>query len=194
MYSYRLFLAAAVLIGLSAHAEFRAACVQVDITPETPQWLHGYAPRQSTGVHDKLYHRIAALDDGATTFYLVASDICTVSPSWYDAMTRQLEAETGIKREQIWWSTTHTHSGPHVGPQELRQELVSLAIEVRGERGRNAELILSHDPKSLHDAWQGSSPAPLGGPGTGPRSLEKCSAGHLGGPCFAGPPAPIQLN
>ena len=104
-----------------AAAEFRAACVQVDITPESPQWLHGYAPRQSTGVHDRIYHRIAALDDGMTTFYLVASDICTVSPSYYDAMAKTLEAETGIKREQIWWSTTHTHSAPHVGPQDLGQ-------------------------------------------------------------------------
>jgi len=110
-----------VVCSFCAQAEFRAACVQVDITPDTPQWLHGYAPRQSTGVHDKLYHRIAAMDDGSTAFYLVASDICTVSPSWYDAMTRQLESETGIKPEQIWWSTTHTHSGPHVGPQDLGQ-------------------------------------------------------------------------
>ena len=119
----RLHLALAVLLlaALPAAAEFRAACVQVDITPDTPQWLHGYAPRQSTGVHDRLYHRIAALDDGATAFYLVASDICTVSPSWYDAITRQLEAETGITPGQIWWSTTHTHSAPHVGPQDLGQ-------------------------------------------------------------------------
>lgn len=111
----------AVLSGPRAGAatDFRAACVQVDITPETPQWLHGYAPRQSEGVHDRIYHRIAALDDGTTTFYLVATDCCTVSPSYYDAMTEQLEAETGITRAQIWWSTTHTHSAPHVGPQDL---------------------------------------------------------------------------
>ncbi|MBX3178961.1 MAG: neutral/alkaline non-lysosomal ceramidase N-terminal domain-containing protein [Candidatus Hydrogenedentes bacterium] len=109
------------LCTLPAAAEFRAACVQVDITPDTPQWLHGYAPRQSTGVHDRIYHRIAALDDGETTFYLVATDCCTISPSYYDAMTRQLEAETGITPAQIWWSTTHTHSAPHVGPQDLGQ-------------------------------------------------------------------------
>ena len=99
--------------------QFRAACVKVDITPDTPQWLHGYAPRRSEGVHDRIYHRIAVMDDGATTFFLVSTDICTVVPSFYDTFCKNLERETGIKPAQIWWSTTHTHSAPHVGPQPL---------------------------------------------------------------------------
>lgn len=107
------------LIAIPAAAEFRASCVKVDITPDTPQWLHGYAPRQSTGVRDKIYHRIAAMDDGANAFYLVSTDICTISLAFYRDFCTRLEAETGIKPEQIWWSTTHTHSAPHVGPQEL---------------------------------------------------------------------------
>ncbi len=115
-----LFTALATLVAPATHAAgFRAAAVKVDITPETPQWLHGYAPRQSTGTHDKIYHRIAALDDGDGEFYFVSSDICTVSVKFYDDVCKTLEAETGIKQEQIWWSTTHTHSAPHVGPQDL---------------------------------------------------------------------------
>ncbi len=118
-----------VVVGLSmiataAGAEatfgsFRAACVKVDITPDSPQWLQGYGPRQSEGVHDRIYHRIAAMDDGETTFFLVSTDICTVSPPFYDAFCKRLEGETAIKPEQVWWSTTHTHSAPHVGPQDL---------------------------------------------------------------------------
>ncbi len=100
---------------------FRAACVKVDITPDTPQWLHGYAPRRSEGVHDRIYHRIAAMDDGTTTFFLVSTDICTVTPSFYHAFCGKLHRETGIKPAQVWWSTTHTHSAPHVGPQNLGQ-------------------------------------------------------------------------
>ena len=37
---------------------FRAAAVKVDITPATSKWLAGYPARQSTGVHDHLFHRI----------------------------------------------------------------------------------------------------------------------------------------
>ena len=118
----------AVVTGLSMMAtvvadedsgSFRAACVKVDITPDTPQWLQGYGPRKSEGVHDRIYHRIAAMDDGDTTFFLVSTDICTISPSFYDAFCKKLERETAIKPKQVWWSTTHTHSAPHVGPQDL---------------------------------------------------------------------------
>ena len=105
--------------NVATAGSFRAACVKVDITPDTPQWMQGYGPRQSEGVHDRIYHRIAAMDDGNTTFFLVSTDICTISPPFYDAFCTRLEKETGIKPAQIWWSTTHTHSAPHVGPQDL---------------------------------------------------------------------------
>jgi neutral ceramidase len=116
----------AALTGLSmtdavVSGEFRASCVKIDITPESSQWLHGYGPRKSEGVHDRIYHRIAAMNHGTATFFLVSTDICTINPSFYHAFCQRLERETGIKPAQIWWSTTHTHSAPHVGPQNLGQ-------------------------------------------------------------------------
>lgn len=104
------------LLASTVFADFRASAVKVDITPKTPQWLMGYAARQSTGVHDPIYHRIAALDDGATQVFLIASDLCVFSPSVYDEVTARLEKETGIRPLQIWWTVTHTHSAPEVGP------------------------------------------------------------------------------
>ncbi len=121
--AWLLALAAGPIVGSIAAGEearvFRAACVKVDITPETPQWLQGYRPRRSEGVHDRIYHRIAAMDDGTTTFFLVSTDICTISPPYYDALCERLERELGIEPGRVWWSTTHTHSAPHVGPQDL---------------------------------------------------------------------------
>lgn len=99
--------------------QFRASVVKIDITPDKSEWLLGYGPRQSTGVHDHLYHRIVAMDDGATQFYLISTDICLYSPSLYDDITRQIQAETGITPLQIWWTTTHTHAAPEVGPPGL---------------------------------------------------------------------------
>ena len=75
-----------------ASAEFRASAVKVDITPKSPQWLMGYGARQSTGVHDPIFHRIAAMDDGTTQVYLIASDLCLFSPSVYDDVTARVEA------------------------------------------------------------------------------------------------------
>ncbi|MGD0126044.1 MAG: neutral/alkaline non-lysosomal ceramidase N-terminal domain-containing protein [Terriglobia bacterium] len=100
-------------------AQFRASVVKIDITPDQPQWLLGYGPRQSTGVHDHIYHRIVAMDDGETQFFLVSTDICLFSPSVYDEVMSTLQAETGIKPVQVWWTVTHTHSAPEVGPPGL---------------------------------------------------------------------------
>jgi len=98
---------------------FRAAAVKVDITPAETKWLAGYPARQSTGVHDRLYHRIVALDDGHTQFFLIASDLCLFAPGVYDEVTARLQKEDGIAPVQVWWTVTHTHSAPEVGPHGL---------------------------------------------------------------------------
>jgi neutral ceramidase len=100
-------------------AVFRASVVKIDITPDKPQWLLGYDPRQSTGVLDHLFHRIVGMDDGTTQFFLISSDLCLISPSVYDQVTRAIKEQTGIGPLQIWWTTTHTHSAPEVGPPGL---------------------------------------------------------------------------
>lgn len=115
--SHVLLLAAA--LELPAAAQFRASAVKSDITPANVQPLLGYGARNSTGVHDPLFHRIAGMDDGNFQFFLVSTDIALVSPSVYDDFCRDLKQETGISSHQVWWTNTHTHSAPEVGPAGL---------------------------------------------------------------------------
>src|SRR3954470_6483214 len=75
---------------------FRASVVKVDITPNTPKQLLGYGARLSTGVHDRIHHRIIALDDGVTQFFLVSTEVCLMSPSEYDHVAALLEKRLGI--------------------------------------------------------------------------------------------------
>src|SRR5947208_3803703 len=110
----------AVLAAIPMTAAFRASAVKVDITPATPQWLLGYGPRKSTGVHDPIYHRIIAMDDGRTQFFLVSSDLCLFSPELYDEVADELK----IDRKQFWWSVTHTHSAPEAGPPGVYKVLL----------------------------------------------------------------------
>jgi hypothetical protein len=107
-----------------AGADLRASAVKVDITPSTPQWLMGYAARQSTGVIDKLYTRVAAMESGGTQFYLISSDLCLFSPAFYDEVAQQLQTEMGITPKQVWWSVTHTHAAPEVGPPSMYKVLL----------------------------------------------------------------------
>ncbi len=120
---------AAVAAPRPGLAEFRASVVKVDITPQTPQWLLGYGPRQSTGVHDPLFHRIVAMDDGKTQFFLVSTDIALFSPAFYDDFCAQLKQETGIGAAQVWWTATHTHSAPELGPAGLPRAFMGSRYE-----------------------------------------------------------------
>lgn len=129
---------AALLVLMAAlpllAGSFRASSVKVDITPQTPQWLLGYGPRQSTGVYDHIYHRVIAMDDGKTQVYIVSSDLCLFSPGLYDEVAAELQRETGIDRKQFWWAVTHTHSAPEVGPAEVYKMLLKGRSEHEWDR------------------------------------------------------------
>jgi len=105
-------------------ADFRAAAAKIDITPQTSQWLMGYDARKSTGVYDHIYHRVVAMSAGDQQFYLASSDLCLFSPQVYDEVAQQLERELGIHRAQFWWSVTHTHAAPEVGPPGMYKALL----------------------------------------------------------------------
>lgn len=95
---------------------FKAAVVKVDITPEDSQNLLGYGTRKSTGTHDPIFHKIIAMDDGTTQFFLISSDICLISPSEYDRVAQKIKNLYQIDPINVWWTVTHTHSAPEVGP------------------------------------------------------------------------------
>ena len=105
--------------AIASDGVFRAAVVKVDITPADSQVLSGYDPRKSTAVHDRIYHRVVALDDGTTQFFLVSTEIVGMAPSMVDRVTAQLKSKHGINPLNVWWTVTHTHSAPKVGPPGL---------------------------------------------------------------------------
>jgi hypothetical protein len=150
--------ASLVLFAAAAGAEFRAAVAKVDISPQTPEWLMGYGPRQSTGIHDRIFHKVAALDDGSTQVFLVASDLCLFSPSVYDDFTAELKKETGIEPRQVWWTVTHTHSAPEVGPPGMYDVL----LKGRSEHSWNREymeLVKSSLAAAIREARSKLAPA-----------------------------------
>jgi hypothetical protein len=108
----------------AAASGFRAGAAKVDITPDSPQWLMGYADRQSTGVLDHIYVRVAAMEAGGEQAYLVSSDLCLFSPSVYDDVVAELQRTMGIPRLSFWWGVTHSHAAPEVGPPGIYPALL----------------------------------------------------------------------
>lgn len=99
----------------STNSEFRAAVVKKNITPSDSQYLLGYGERKSERVHDSIFHRIVAMDDGIKQFFIISTDICLFSPSEYDKVAAILQKKHGIEPVDVWWTVTHTHSAPEVG-------------------------------------------------------------------------------
>jgi neutral ceramidase len=141
--------------------KFRAAVVKVDITPADSQMLLGYNARKSTGVHDQIYHRILAMDDGTTQFYLVSTEICEYSPSEYDRVAALLKSELGIEPINFLWTVTHTHSAPEVGPPGLGEVFL-------GDRYKHQfdvayrDMITQKLINGIREARQKLAPAKLG--------------------------------
>lgn len=150
-----------MLLAAPLHAaDLRASAAKVDITPALPQWLLGYGPRKSTGVHDRIYHRVIALDDGHTQFFLVSSDLCLFSPELYDQVAGALRKAMGIDRKQFWWSVTHTHSAPEVGPPGVYKVLLKGRSDHEWDRDYTEQISASL-VKAVGQARAGLEPARL---------------------------------
>lgn len=128
-----------------ASGRFRAAVVKVNITPETPQWLRGYNPRQSTAVLDSLYHRIVILDDGKTQFYLISSEVVGIPVPEYDRMAALLKEQMGINPASVWWTTTHTHSAPEIATHFRGISFPSMA--------NRSQMAAQHEPDTAYTAF-----------------------------------------
>lgn len=140
---------------------FRASVIKVDITPDNSQYLLGYGTRKSTGIHDRIYHRIVGLDDGTTQFFLVSTDICYISNTEYDRVAKQLQDKLGIDPMNLWWTTTHTHSAPEVGNSGMAKIYLSNRYQHENDAEYTA-LVVEKLIEGIREARQKLSSARLG--------------------------------
>ncbi len=76
--------------------------------------LAGYGSRQgrpATGVHDDLYVKAVALQVEDRLGVMVGVDALIIPAEVTDLVMQRLETETDLRREQVYLSATHTHSG-----------------------------------------------------------------------------------
>src|ERR1051326_2571870 len=89
------------------------ACV--DITPDVPCWMAGYAARSSpaNSVHDPLEAHALALGTPTNAFIVVVCDLLAVDERLVEAVRDRVQAE--CPGASVWLLATHTHSGPDIG-------------------------------------------------------------------------------
>ncbi|MDW8309476.1 MAG: neutral/alkaline non-lysosomal ceramidase N-terminal domain-containing protein, partial [Verrucomicrobiales bacterium] len=97
--------------------EFRAGVARVNITPPMPFYLSGYAARTNpaTSVRTDLWAKALALQDrNGTRLVLVTADLIALPRDVTDVVAGRLMRRHGLRRSQLLFNASHTHSGPVV--------------------------------------------------------------------------------
>lgn len=95
-------------------AALQAGSGKVEITPAAGTPLSGYGKlrgKPSSGVHDPIFARAAALSHDGETFVILSLDLCLIDRELRDAVYKQITARYPLKEENFLLTATHTHTG-----------------------------------------------------------------------------------
>src|SRR5439155_4947503 len=88
---------------------------QAKITPQKLLWMGGFAARTrpAEGTLDDLWVKALALRAPESGLAVIVTADLVGIPKWlYDDLCSDLERKHGLKRSQLRFATSHTHSGP----------------------------------------------------------------------------------
>ena len=115
---YLLFITILMFVGASKKtlAEFSAGAAKVDITPiKLPVTVNGgFLTNKVRIIADRLHSRAIVISDKKETIAIAVVDSCMIPTHLCDAVKEQVFIKTGISKNRILISATHTHSAPSV--------------------------------------------------------------------------------
>jgi len=95
----------------------KAGMARIDITPEGPIWMSGYAARNkpSEGVLMPLWAKALALEDGrGRRAVIVTTDLIGLPMELTDVVAARAMEKYKLEREGLVFNSSHTHTGPVV--------------------------------------------------------------------------------
>lgn len=97
----------------------QAGFSKCDITPPLGVAMAGYGNRDhgATAIEDPLEARVLVLDDGDTTLAFVCTDLIGVEARTVRETRERIEAEVGLRPENVMVCGSHTHFGPVLEPK-----------------------------------------------------------------------------
>lgn len=141
-------------LAIAEELSFRAGASVVDVSPPKLPSIRngGFLEAVWNRTADPLYARSLVFDDGKETIVLCVVDSCMLPTDTCDAIKELVTEGTGIARERILVSATHTHSAPSA---------MGMCLGTRRDEDYTAFLI----PKvaeGIVAAWKKRSPARVG--------------------------------
>lgn len=94
----------------------KAGTAKIDITPELPVQMSGYAVRKglSEGIESRLYARTIAFESGGERLVIVSTDLIGFYGTTFDYFSDRILREFSLERDELLLCATHHHSGPSV--------------------------------------------------------------------------------
>jgi hypothetical protein len=119
------FVAGWVIQSVSADelGRWRAGAAKVSITPKEPVWMAGYATRTgpSDGSLTELYARSLVLKDAkGSRLVLLTLELIEIPSELRDRITQLAVQRHGVPPEQLLLNVSHTHGGPMISAQTVR--------------------------------------------------------------------------
>jgi len=100
-----------VAVEAAMPGPLKAGAATSNITPPLGgSIVGGFKPYPATHIHDELHARCLVLDNGNKRLALVVCDLLGMHRCVSDEARRLIQEETGIPRDQVLISATHTHS------------------------------------------------------------------------------------
>lgn len=96
----------------------RVGAARIDITPDFPTELAGYAAREqpAVGVLHPIYVRAAAFEHDRQRVVVISIETCEITRSLADDMRGEVAQAFGIDADYVCITCTHTHSAPPLYP------------------------------------------------------------------------------
>jgi len=108
-----------ICVASLAHAadSWKAGAAKINITPDQPLWMSGYAARDkpASGKMTDLWAKALAIEDPAgKRAALITLDLVGIDRGLSVSICDKLQKKHGLDRSQIAINCSHTHSGPVV--------------------------------------------------------------------------------
>ncbi len=150
---------------LSSHAmvtatePFPVGVAKIDITPETPIRMYGYAARttESEGIAGRLKAAALAIgsDEGEGPAVLLTVDCGAVPPELCAEVLKRVQAQTPLKPERFMVCNSHNHSGPNL------KGMASISGDEREHLARYAKELTDRLEQVVRQSLDSRRPARL---------------------------------
>ena len=122
--------------------------------------LAGFGSRKGTfaeGIHDSLFVKAVAIRVQEQLLVLIGSDMLIVPPNISEGVTRLVSEKMGLKRNQLFFSATHTHSSVGAWSEGF------VGKEFAGESNPNvADWLVRQFSRAIENAVEDLQPGQIG--------------------------------